>query len=60
MTDARSESEDPQVNAAINNVRSARALLSDFEDVSVEVKDGALKHAIEELEIAQRRLPDDY
>jgi hypothetical protein len=45
---------------AEQNVRSAVALLDDFEDVSVEVKHGAIKHAIEELRNARRALPDDY
>lgn len=41
-------------------IANARALLDDFEEVSIEVKHGALKHAIEELRNAKRALPDDY
>lgn len=39
-------------------VQTARAILRDFEDESVEIQDGSLMHAIEELENAQRNLPD--
>lgn len=38
-------------------VRNTRALLSDFEESDVEVQHGAIKHAIEELEIARSELP---
>lgn len=41
-------------------VAAARSMLNGFEDESVEVKHGAVKHAIDELENARRALPDDY
>lgn len=41
-------------------VANARSLLADFEDESVEVQHGAIKHAIEELRCARRELPDEY
>lgn len=52
--------DEPRVERAETNVANARAMLSDFEDVSIEVKDGSIKHAIEELRNARRALPDDY
>lgn len=55
MTDTETE-----VEQAEHNVQCARDLLRDFEDDSIEVKDGSLKHAINELRNARRRLPDDY
>lgn len=45
---------------AERNVANARALLDDFEDVTVEVQHGSIKHALEELRNARRKLPDDY
>lgn len=45
---------------ANQNVASARAHLDDFEDEPLEVKYGAIKHAIDELQNAKRKLPDDY
>lgn len=45
---------------AAQDVANARALLSDFEDESTEVRHGSIKHAISELENAKRRLPDEY
>lgn len=41
-------------------VANARALLRDFEDESVEVKHGSIKHAMDELRNARRALPEDY
>lgn len=41
-------------------VANARAMIADFEDISVEEKHGAIKHAIAELENARRALPEDY
>lgn len=49
-----------QTDRADQNVANARALLSDFEDETVEVKHGSIKHAIEELRNARRALPDEY
>jgi len=43
----------------LENVRSARAMLSDFETADAEIRDGSLKHAIEELKNARRKV-DDY
>lgn len=45
---------------AAANVSAARSLLSDFEDVSLEEQHGILQHAVNELENAQRELPNDY
>jgi len=44
---------------ATQNVQAARSLLSDFEEVGPEERDGAIHHAIEELKNAQRKV-DDY
>jgi hypothetical protein len=41
-------------------VANARAMISDFEDITVEEKHGAIKHAIAELENARRALPENY
>ena len=41
------------------SVKNARSLLSDYEDVGVEVRYGAIKHAIVELKNARRALPDE-
>lgn len=38
------------------DVQSARVILNDFEHESVADKHGSLKHAIEELENARRKL----
>jgi len=42
------------------SVANARALLQDFEDVSIEEQHGAIEHAIAELENARRNLPEEY
>lgn len=42
------------------SVANARAMISDFEDITVEEQYGAIKHAIAELENARRALPDNY
>lgn len=44
---------------AAQNVQAARSLLSDFESVGAEERDGAIHHAIEELKNARRKV-DDY
>jgi 5-methylcytosine-specific restriction endonuclease McrA len=48
------------IDRAERNVANARALLSDFDEVSLEVKHGSIDHAIEELQNARRALPDDF
>ena len=45
---------------ASQNVASARFLLADFDEVSLEQQHGAIKHAIAELKNARRALPDEY
>lgn len=55
-----SEGTNSEIGRAEQNVASARAMLADFEDESLEVKHGSLKHAIEELKNARRALPNDY
>ena len=57
---SESDTSAESTDRATQNVRSAVALLSDFEDCSVEVKHGAIGHAIEELKNARRALPDEY
>lgn len=49
-----------ETERAAQCVANARVLLKDFEDESVEVQHGSIKHAIEELRNARRALPDDY
>lgn len=44
---------------ANQNVASARGILEGFEHCSLEAKHGAIKHAIAELQNAQRALPDE-
>ena len=41
-------------------VANARALLNDFEDVTVEEKHGIVEHALDELRNARRDLPEHY
>jgi hypothetical protein len=53
------DTDEPQPEA-VTAIQNARSLLRDFEEVSVEERHGVIKHAIDELENAQRRLPDDY
>jgi len=57
---ASKQSSDSDAEQAVMAVRNARSMLSDFEDVDTEVRHGAIKHAIEELQNAQRALPNDY
>ena len=45
---------------AVMAIRNARSLLSDFEDADTEIRHGAIKHAIAELQNARRALPDEY
>lgn len=45
---------------ATQYVANARALLHDFEDISLEEQHGSIKHALAELENARRQLPDEY
>lgn len=40
-------------------VANARSLTSDFDEITLEEKYGAIKHAIAELENARRALPDE-
>lgn len=55
-----SDSDPERFEDAEMAVSNARGLLSDFEEVSVEVKHGSIEHAIAELQNARRALPDDY
>lgn len=55
-----SETQQSDIQQSERAVANARSLLSDFDDVSVEVKHGSIKHAIAELKNARRALPDDY
>lgn len=48
------------ISDAEQDVTNVRFLLSDFGDVSLEEKHGAIKHALAELRNARRKLPDDY
>ena len=41
-------------------VANARSLRNEFEDESTELRYGAIKHAIAELENARRALPEEY
>lgn len=69
--DQQAESEDTNTEAdmlnsddphpeAVTAIQNARSLLRDFEAIDTEERHGVIKHAIEELKNAQRRLPDDY
>jgi len=55
----RADQSDTETSRADQNVASARGILEGFEHCSIEAKHGAIKHAIAELENAQRNLPDD-
>ena len=49
-----------QSEAALNHVRAARSMISDFEDADTEIRHGSIEHAIAELENARRELPNEY
>lgn len=54
------QSSDGDVEQAVTAIKNARSMLSDFEEVDTEIRHGAIKHAIDELQNAQRALPDEY
>lgn len=59
-TDQATADNDESHPDAVMAVRNARGMISDFEEISLEERHGAIKHAIEELQNARRALPDDY
>ena len=54
------DAKEAEIERSETAVANARALLSDFEEVRVEVKHGSIKHAMDELRNARRALPDEY
>lgn len=60
VTETDVDDYDTGVDSAAGAVARARSFLKDFEEADTEVRYGAIKHAIDELENARRELPDDY